>query len=501
MRVGIVALLQESNTFLDRPTSLDRFRDDLLVTGAQVESSLANAHHEVGGFLAGLRGNGIEAVGILAARAMPYGVITSSACDSLMELLDVALAEAGDLDGLLVAPHGATVSEPEPDFDGFWLARMRERLGSGKPIIGTLDPHANLSPKMVAACNALVAYRTNPHIDQRERGLEAAALMARTLRGEISPVQRAVFPPLAINIERQLTAAEPCRSLLDAASPLRDRPGVLSSSILLGFPYADVKEMGSAALVVTDRDARRAQELADGLGHLMWQRREEFVGKLFDLGGAIADAERLSGTVCLLDMGDNVGGGSPGDGTLLAQALLARRLGPTFACLYDPQSVEASQAAGVGGIVRLRVGGKTDDRHGAPLKVLAQVVQLSAGKWTEPEPRHGGFTQFDQGPTAIVQVDEVLTIMLTTRRMAPFSLRQLTSCGIDPAAFRFLVVKGVHAPVAAYAAVCQHFIRVNTPGVTTADMLTLPYRHRRCPMFPFEPDAQWYPATDSDVQQ
>jgi microcystin degradation protein MlrC len=491
MRVGIIAIQQESNTFLDKPTVLDRFREDLLLTGADVRSALADAHHEVGGFFSGLDETGIEAVGIVAARAMPFGIIAADAFRSLMGILDTALAGAGELDGLLVAPHGAAVSEPEPDFDGFWLSRLRQQLGNQIPIIGTLDPHANLSAKMVAACDALVAYRTNPHLDQRARGLEAATLMTRTLRGELHPVQRACYPPVAINIERQSTTAEPCRGILEAARLGRERPGVLSSSILLGFPYADVAEMGSATLVVADKDADLAQTCADDLGQLLWRRRHELIGQLIDIPAALALATSLTGPVCLLDMGDNVGGGSPADGTSLAQAMLQRALGPTFVCLYDPESVEASRAAGIGGTVRLRAGGKTDDAHGAPLEIEAIVLQLSDGKWTEPEPRHGGFMKFDQGPTAIVQVRDCMTIMLTSRRMAPFSLLQLSSCQIDPAAFRYLIVKGVHAPVAAYESVCSHFIRVNTPGATTADMSALSYRHRRLPMFPFEPDARW----------
>jgi microcystin degradation protein MlrC len=144
------------------------------------------------------------------------------------------------------------------------------------------------------------------------------------------------------------------------------------------------------------------------------------------------------------------------------------------------------------------MGGKTDDRHGSPLSLDVRVRSFAEGKWSEPEPRHGGFMHFDQGATAIVQADDLLTVMLTSRRMAPFSLRQLTSCGIDPAAFRILIVKGVHAPVAAYAPACQHFVRVNTAGVTTADLLTLPYQHRRRPMFPFETDFEWSPSTDAE---
>ena len=114
------------------------------------------------------------------------------------------------------------------------------------------------------------------------------------------------------------------------------------------------------------------------------------------------------------------------------------------------------------------------------------MIALAAGRWEEPQPRHGGFTAFDQGPTASVRTSTGLTVMLTTRRMAPFSLNQLRSCGLTPERFRVLVAKGVHAPVAAYAPVCRHLIRVGTPGVTAADLSGFDYRHRRRPMFPFE---------------
>jgi microcystin degradation protein MlrC len=112
---------------------------------------------------------------------------------------------------------------------------------------------------------------------------------------------------------------------------------------------------------------------------------------------------------------------------------------------------------------------------------------VSDGRFNEARPRHGGATAFDQGPTAVLEHEGGLTVMVTTRRMAPFSLGQIRHAGLDPAAFRLLVAKGVHAPVAAYGEVCRHFIRVNTPGVTTADLGRLAYRHRRQPLHPLEP--------------
>ncbi len=484
--------MQESNTFIRDETTLAHFEADILLDGEAVRTRLADAHHEVGGFFGGLAESKLEAVPIFAARALPYGVVTAETLDALVRRLDAALDRAGPLDGLLVAPHGATVAANHPDADGYWLTHLRQRVGRKMPIVGTLDLHANVSPKMIAACDAFIGYRTNPHLDQRQRGIEAARLIAMTLRGEIKPTMAAAFLPLAVNIERQLTAEQPCRGIYDYADALLDRPGVVTNSLILGFPYADVAEMGACVISVTNDDFALAEETALGMGQYWWDRRQAFVGKMTTIQEACDHAATLDGPITLLDMGDNVGGGSPADGTLLVHALAERGdLMPAFVCLADADAVQKAIAAGVGTRVTLAMGGKTDDLHGPPFEAEFTVHSLGEGKFSETEPRHGGFLHFDQGPTAIVRTDAGLTIMLTTRRMVPFSIKQLTSHGLDPATFRILVAKGVHAPVAAYAPVSKHLIRVDTPGVTSADMTRLEYKHRRRPMFPFEPDATW----------
>ncbi|HUE71503.1 MAG TPA: M81 family metallopeptidase [Pirellulaceae bacterium] len=492
MRIGIIALLQESNTFIPRATMLRQFEEELLVSGEEMRRRFDGTHHEVGGMLHALAEEQVEAVPIFAARALPFGRIEQAAIDEILSRMWRALDAAGILNGVLVAPHGATVSEPYPDCDGHWLTELRRRVGP-RPIIGTLDPHGNLSPAMVAACDALMSYRTNPHLDQRARGIDAARMIVATLRGEIQPTMAAAFPPLAINIERQCTGEEPCHALCRFADDQLADERILTNSIMLGFPYADVEEMGSATIAVTNRDPELARKTASELAQKMWELREGFAGTLIGVDESLDRAAKMEGPICLLDMGDNVGGGSPGDGTWLAEALLARKLPRSFVCLADPESVSRAQAAGAGNKVRLSMGGKTDDLHGPPLECEVTVRGLFDGKFQEPQPRHGGFTHMDQGPTAVVETDTGLTVMLTTRRMPPFSLRQLTTFGIEPEKYHLLVAKGVNAPIAAYREVYQHFLRVNTPGCTSADMLSLPYHHRRRPMFPFERETTWQP--------
>ena len=492
-RIGILALIQESNTFLRGATTLKDFEDEVLLTGDDVRRRFATAHHEIRGFFDELAHRDVEVVPLFAARALPFGTINAETFEALMQMMFEQLQHAGRIDGLLVAPHGATVAASYPDTDGEWLTRVRKFVGPHVPIIGTLDPHGNLSQRMVVATDALISYRTNPHIDQENRGLEAAQLMIRTLQRQVRPVQAACFPPMAMNIERQCTTESPCRELVACFEDVRGRPGVLSASLMLGFPYADVEEMGSATLVVTDGQTELAQRLANELGQEMWNRRQGLAGTFLQVEDAIAQAARMPGPVCLLDMGDNVGGGSPGDGTWIAHELIRTGIGPAFVCIDDAAAVCAAEETGVGKTARFSVGGRSDDLHGAPLKADFTVQQLADGHYSESEVRHGGITDFDQGRTAILTTGCGLTVMVTSKRTPPFSLLQLLTFGLDPRQFQILVAKGVNAPLAAYAAVCPSILRVNTRGVTVADMTQLSFRRRRQPMFPFEPATNWSP--------
>ena len=501
MRVGILALLHESNTFVTRPTTIDDFQREWLIEGDAVRKQLADGHHEISGFFAGVdqanarratKGQApIEAVPLFAARALPSGPIAEDAWSELLERMFAQLAAAEQLDGLLVAPHGAAVSTTHPDADGHWLSELRNRVGKETPIFGTIDLHANLSRAMVQSCDALIAYRSNPHLDQRERGIEAASLLVRTLEGKIRPTMAAVFPLMAINIERQMTEESPLAECYDVSDRQLGGDRVLSNSIALGFPYADVEEMGTSIIVVTDDAPALADRLGATLAERLWTRRHDFVGRFVGVEAALDECSRLDGPVCLLDMGDNVGGGSPADGTFIAHEIHKRRLPRAFVCLYDPDAVQQAEQAGVGQTVSLKIGGKTDTRHGQPLAATFRVRSVHDGRFQEQQVRHGGLASFDQGRTVVVDTDYGMTVMLTSRRMVPFSLEQLKSCDLDPLEFKIIVAKGVHAPVAAYREVARHFIRVNTPGSTCADMTRLDFRHRRRPLFPFESQAEW----------
>jgi microcystin degradation protein MlrC len=486
MKIALLGIFHESNTFVRAQTSQMDFKNGYLFMGPEIRRQYRDAHHEIGGMLEVMDGRGIDVRMVMFAEANPGGVISSETYDCLLNEMMNGLKKVMPVDGCLAVIHGAAVSETYPDMDGHWLSILRKELGNNVPVIGTIDPHANVSELMISSTDALLAYKTNPHVDRRETGRRAAKMLADILENKIKPVQEYYQPDVVISIEQQHTDSSPCKELFDEAKKIEGRPGVLSVSVILGYPYADVKEMGSGFIVVTDDNRQLARSSSKHLSDYLCWNRHEFLGKKTSIEDAIARIDNSEKPVLLLDMGDNVGAGSPGDGTVLLSALENKGKWKSFVCIKDPANVEQAVYCNSGERLRLTVGAKTDDFHGSPVTVSAKIIGIHDGKFTETEPRHGGQVNYDMGKTVIVESDKGTTIMLTTLKILPFSLRQLTSLGIVPENFDVIVAKGVIAPIAAYSAVCQSKILVNTPGSTVADVTHLEYRNRRKPLFPFE---------------
>lgn len=491
MRLATLGLSHETNTFAQLPATYERFAEDGILRGEEIVRAYATSHATLAGYLEAGAWPDVEVVPLLFTQTNPIGTITSDAFERIVgEMLDL-LRQRGPWDGILLALHGAAVSEEYPDADGEIAARVRALVGPDVPIGLSIDMHANISRKMVEHVTATVVYRTNPHLDPRPRARECADIIVRTIRGEIRPMQALEMPPVAINIVKQFTGEEPMRSLVSDVEEVLKRSGMLSASVAEGYPYADVAEMGMSFVAVHDGDAAAAQDAAGWLARRAWDRRAEFVGDTPSAAEALREAIASDGPVVLMDVGDNIGGGSPGDSTVLlaeAQRLGVRRYLQT---LCDPEAVSACLAAGIGQSVSLRVGAKTDDLHGRPVDVTGRVRVISDGRFEEPTPTHGGFRFFDGGTTVALDTTDEHTLVLTSRLVGNTSIQQMYSIGVRPETYQVVVAKGVVSPRPAYEPIASRIVLVNTPGVTSSDLSTFAYRRRRRPLYPFEPEASY----------
>lgn len=494
LRVAVLGFHHESNTFAPVPASLDRWLAGGVTEGDALVGRYASSQATLAGFLEIAGSDGVDCVPLVHADLNPMGTITEDAFEHLVGRMIDALARGGPWDVVLLALHGAAVAEHQLDADGEIISRVRATVGTDVVIGVALDMHANVSRRMIEHCDVLNTYLTNPHVDARVRARQIADLALATARGEIRPVMRIETPPLVIGILQQGTADEPMRHLIELAEQFAARDGVLSVSVVEGFPYADVPEMGMSFIAVTDGDGALAADLAAQLAGAAWDLRDDFVGTAVAVDDALRRAAASpSRPVVLLDVGDNVGGGSPADSTHVLAA--AQRLGvrDLFHSLCDPPAVERCRAAGVGATVSLDVGARTDDLHGDPVHVTARVRHLDDGRFEDPGVTHGGFRFFDAGPRALLDTDDGHHVLLTSRPMGNTSRAELTSAGLVPEEIQVIVAKGVQSPRGAYEPIAAEMIQLSTPGCTSADLSALTYRHRRRPMFPFEPEATYAP--------
>jgi microcystin degradation protein MlrC len=472
MRIAIASLTHESNTFAVHPTTLADFR---VHRGQAMIEHYRPTFHEVAGYIAGAEEYDFELHPLIGANATPAGPVTSEAFETLVgELLSTLQAALPQIDGLLLALHGAMVAEGFPQADGEIVRRVRALVGPDFPVVVTHDYHGNVPEQLVRDATALIIYKTCPHIDQLERGLQAAELIARTVRGEVKPVSAIVKPEVLFNIAFHNTSKAPMKPIMDAAIALEKQPGILAASVAAGYQYADVPAMGPSIVVVADGDAELAQREAERLGEQMWAAREQLIPRIATPAEAVRQAMAATQTpVALFELGDNIGGGSAGDATIILKELIDQNADGWVVSIYDPESVAICAQGGIGADVSLQVGGKTDKMHGPTLSIQGRVRTLHDGTYEETERRHGGGRYFNQGLTAVVEVPKrgepgkrAGLLVLNSRRTPPMSIHQITCVGLVPQQQRILVAKGAVAPRAAYEPVSAQIIEVDTAGAT-----------------------------------
>jgi microcystin degradation protein MlrC len=473
MRVFTAALMTESCTFSPFPTTFDDF-----FSGDWVDISAAI----LAGFRDVVEAEGHQIVEGLCAGALPAGRTEADAYAALKAKLLADLEDAGPVDAVILGLHGAMAAVGQDDCEGDILTAIRRQVGTGVAIGVELDLHAHLSAAMLEAADILVTFKEWPHVDTVERARDVARLTLRCAAGEIKP-RMSVQDCRLIGFYH--TMEEPMMSLVNELYDIEREHRALSASVVHGYPYGDVQDMGTKILVITDDDPEGGAKLALDLGQKLFEMRGQTSARHAQIAEVLAAIPTAPhGPVLVADTADAVLAGAPGDSTFLLRALTDRHEWRSAFCyIWDPETVARAFEVGIGQPITVAIGGRNGVNSGIPVVLTAKV----AGLFPHATVESMGGIPAKPGNVAVLRAGH-LDIVLSTSRVAALNANHLTAFGLDPADYRVIAVKSVNNFRAGFEAVASKFLYLAGPGALDSSFLSIDYQSVGRPKWPIDPD-------------
>ena len=483
MRIISGGIQHETNTFAVTPTTVDDFERDShfgadFGEAQQIRHRFDGTNTIHGGYLKGAEESGVELVPVLNLRAYPSGMVTRQTFETLVNELVCRIEAALPADGVLLDLHGAMVTEEFEDAEAEIVRRVRLLVGEAMPIVVTLDLHANISPALPAVADAVIGFDTYPHVDMGDRGYEAVLLIKQIVDGDVKPCMAYRQLPLLTLPPMQCTLREPMDGFLDYLRQLESQDGMLTATVAMGFPFADIDCMGVTVVAVANGDQGLAESVVDELSQHLWKLKEQLQPQLVTIQEAMVQSRSADGLVIFADGSDNPGGGAPCDGTVALAALIEAEFeGAVVATLCDPQAVRVANQAGEGACVQLSLGAKVDDLHGETLEVDAQVVKLGDGQFVFGGPMAQGLSD-TMGDTAWLEIKGVRVVVTSVRKQC-IDRNMLKVAGVELDSVSLLVLKSAVHYRADYGPYAALMLDADTPGVHRPDFSCFNYQNRR----------------------
>ncbi|WP_085024761.1 M81 family metallopeptidase [Ensifer aridi] len=474
----------ETNTFNPHPTTILRFKNTGLMCGGDIARHFRGAETDWGSLFDFADRHEWELVTPLHAQAGPSGTVTKEAFEELIGLLLSSLSDE-QCDGVFLMLHGSMVSQAIEDCEGEILTRIRQVVGWNIPVVVTLDPHANVTFRMADMSNAIVAYRTTPHVDQVKTTQLACQLLNEMLLGGPLTRVRLIKPPLLAGLDsaRTTTKDGPMPQILDLAERLmQENPAIAHISVQAGFSYSDVFEIGPSAAITCLGDTDKYDKEGNALSKHMWQTRAERTVEFHSVDKGLAIAERLRGNgkpVVLVDYADNPGGGAAGDDVTILKAVLGQGTqAAVFFSLWAPEAVKVCQAAGLDQNVALQLG------QGGDLSVTGRVKALTRGDYLRKGP-YARNTIGNLGMSALVSIGGV-DVVLTSIASQTEEREQFKLFGIEFEKQELVICKGMNHFRADLEPLSHALVFVDTGHSCTANYAAIPYQHVRRPIWPLD---------------
>ena len=504
-RIAVGGFLHETNTFAPTKATYDAFVHGggwpAMSQGAQLIEKMRGINVGMAGFVPAAEQQGWELVPTIWCAASPSAHVTEDAYERVAKVIVDGIRDAGPIDGVYLDLHGAMVTEHLDDGEGEIIARVRKVIGKDLPLVVSLDLHANVTPEMVEHADALIAYRTYPHIDMADTGRAAARHLALLLRTKQKLAKAFRQLPFLIPISWQCTNDQPTKGIYQQLAAL-ECDAVPTLSFAPGFPAADFPDCG-AAVFAYGRTQADADATADQITAIIAGHENDFDGRIYTPDEGVRYAMELATTaskpVVIADTQDNPGAGGDSDTTGMLRALV--RNGATRAAIgviVDPASAQAAHAAGQGATIRVALGGKSGIPGDAPFEETFVVEQLSDGRFVAPGPYFGG-SKMNLGPSACLRIGGV-RVVVGSRKAQLADQAMFRYVGIEPTEQAILVNKSSVHFRADFEPIAEKLLICAAPGAMPADTAALPWTRLR-PGIRIKPNGTPFaPATPSPAK-
>jgi microcystin degradation protein MlrC len=488
-RIFLAGIFHETHSFTDDRTGIEQFT----IHRGQALLDRIGDGSQVDGFLTTARREGWEVVPaatyLCGASGMVDHAVFETFWDEIKPVLVAAIADG--LDGIFLSLHGAMVTTDLEDPDGELLTRLRAVPGAETlPIFGVYDLHATLTQEMGALSDGLVCYRECPHDDTYDSAVRATELLARCLKTGVRPRQHVLVTPIVWPPTGTGTRDGPMHALEAAARRMeRDIPGVWAVNVAGGYSFADVHDAGLAFGIITEGDDAAAKRALDELAAIAWEMRSGGIPEEHELDEVLRDFKPdARGPMLLVEPADNIGGGGPGDCTDVMRALLTYDVPGAGVVIADAASVAKLKDVPIGGRATLSIGGKGSRLDLGPVMLEVELVSRSDGRFELEDLKSQMVVlgrSLNMGDSAVVR-HRGLTILLTSRRLAPMDLGQWRSQGIDPEKLSAIGIKAAVGHRRAYDKIASSSFTVKSRGPCTSDLTRLPYKNIRRPVYPLD---------------
>ena len=487
-RILIAGYQHETNTFAPSLADWAAFNTGenfpAYVRGQAMLQQLTGLNLPVGGFIDAARREGWELVPSAWAGATPSSYVTRDAFERISEAIldDVKAARVQGLDGVYLDLHGAAVAEHVDDSEGELLARVRALVGPGVPIVASLDLHANVTQRMLTVADALVSYRTYPHIDMADTGARAALLLRERLRSGQRHAQHARRLPFLIALNAQSTWMSPAQEIYQELQAIESSTGCMLS-FCMGFPASDFPECGP----VVWGHGGAAQQAVERLYDIVSQPAQwhpEFLLAREAVEQALAVADTQSAPVVIADTQDNPGAGGDSNTTGMLHALLQQGAGRVWpnqvalGLLYDPDAARKAHEAGVGAVLELALGRAVPTFTGQPSDPPLQgrfIVRALGEDWCQMKGPMMTGVKVHIGPCACLEIDGIL-IAVASGKMQMLDRELFRAVGIHPEQMKLVVVKSSNHFRADFTPMASRVLVAKASGPMAADPGDLPWK-------------------------